>query len=191
MNAPQYTIVKFEQGTREWLEWRHKGIGASDAAAIMGDSLRDTVTDLLRYKRGPAIDRFPNAATARGLLLEPVARERYILKTGIKVESACLQSNKHEWLRASLDGISPNGDTVVEIKCGTSIYRKTSQLHGVPSEYYAQLQHILAVTGLNSIDFWCYLPNQPEILFRVNRDPRYIELLLNREFSFWQQMQQA
>ena len=191
MNAPAYTVVRVEQGTHEWLQWRHKGIGASDASAIMGDSPYDTAANLLRYKRGPARDRVQNKATTRGLQLEPIARERYILKTGIKVGSACLQSKAHEWLRASVDGISNDGTAVVEIKCGPSIYLKTSQLQSVPSEYYAQLQHILAVTGLDKIDFWCFLPNRPELLFRVDRDSRYIDLLLNSEFKFWQQMQQT
>jgi putative phage-type endonuclease len=189
MNDRDYRIVKFEQGSCEWLEWRHNGIGASDAPAVMGESLRDNATELLRYKRGPAIDRFPNAGG--GLLLEPVARQRYTLKTGVEVEPACLQSMKHEWLRASVDGISADGEVVVEIKCGTSIYRKASQLRAVPGEYYAQLQHILAVTGLEMIDFWCCVPNQPGILLHVDRNPQYTEVLLTKELEFWKQMQQT
>jgi putative phage-type endonuclease len=189
MNSPPFNFVTFEQGSREWLEWRHAGIGASDASAVMGESLKDTAAALLRFKRGPAMDRFPGEATAQGLRLEPLARERYSLKTGVTVQPACVQSTQYEWLRASLDGISADGKVVVEIKCGTSLYRKASFSRSVPNQCYAQLQHILAVTGLEMIDFWCCVPNQPGILLHIDRDPEYIEQMITKEFEFWSQMQ--
>ena len=77
------------------------------------------------------------------------------------------------------------GITLVEIKCGESVYRNTSQYGCVPDYYNGQLQHILAVTGLKSLDFWCYLPGRPELLVRVERDNNYIDRLLNAEFKFW------
>ena len=39
-----------------------------------------------------------------------------------------------------------------------SFVRATSQTRSAPDYYYGQLQHILAVTGLDSLDFWCYWP---------------------------------
>jgi len=184
--ASHYIIVKLEQGTREWLEWRHKGIGASDAPAVMGENPWKTAAQLLCEKRGRAArESVQNAAMARGTILEPEARRRYISRTGKDVQPACLQSMEHEWLRASVDGLTNSGDVVVEIKCGESVYRNTSQSGCVPDYYYGQLQHILAVTGLQSLDFWCYLPHLPDLLVPVKRDNNYIERLLNLEFQFW------
>ncbi len=122
---------------------------------------------------------------ARGTALEPEARKAYILRTGKQLQPACLQSTQYEWLRASLDGITSTLDAVVEIKCGESAYRRTSQDGSPPDYYYAQLQHILAVTGLPSIDFWCYLPGRPGILVAVRRNDIYIERLLQAELQFW------
>jgi predicted phage-related endonuclease len=51
------------------------------------------------------------------------------------------------------------------------------------------MQHILAVTGLASLDFWCYLPGCPELLLPVERDDAYIERLLNAELEFWNRVQ--
>jgi len=184
--ASHYIIVELEQGTREWLEWRHKGIGASDAPVVMGENPWKTAAQLLHEKRGRAArESVQNAAMARGTLLEPEARRRYISRTGRDVQPACLQSSEHEWLRASVDGLTNSGDVVVEIKCGESVYRNTSQNGCAPDYYYGQLQHILAVTGLRSLDFWCYLPGLPDILVPVKRDNNYIERLLNLEFQFW------
>lgn len=190
INSPHYTIVQLNQGTREWLEWRHKGIGASDAPVIMGENPWKDVSELLRHKRGAPKDQIENEAMARGTMLEPEARKKYILRRGFDVQPACLQSSQYEWLRASVDGLSAGGSAVVEIKCGNSVYRKTSASGRVPDYYYGQLQHALAVTGLASIDFWCYLPNCPEVLVTVQRDDDYINRLLEAEYLFWQKVLQ-
>ena len=184
-----FTVVDLVQGTREWLEWRHNGLGASDASTIMGENRFKNAAQLLQEKRGPARDFGQNAAMARGVELEPEARRRYIVNTGRDVNPACLQSTRYDWLRASLDGFAINHDAVIEIKCGESVYRKASQSRSVPDYYYGQLQHILAVTGLESLDFWCYWPGYPELLIQVGRDNSYIERLLKKELEFWNEIQ--
>ena len=189
MNIKPFTVVEIEQGTVEWRQWRHNGIGASEASTIMGENRFDTAEQLLQVKRGPVQDFGQNAAMALGTKLEPEARRRYIAKTGIDVKPVCLQSTQYQWLRASLDGISMCHDAVVEIKCGQSAYRKASQTRSVPDYYYGQMQHILAVTGLQSLDFWCYWPGSPELLIPVPRNERYIERLLISEQSFWERIQ--
>ncbi len=183
-----YTILNLKQGTPEWLEWRSQGIGASDAPTIMGENPWKSAGYLLEEKCGRRKGNFTNAAMARGVRLEPEARKSYETKVGIQVTPACLQSARHEWMRASVDGLAANGTSVVEIKCGESAYRKASTSRAVPDYYYGQLQHILAVTHLPSIDFYCYLPDRPEVHFPVARDDRYIQRLLDAEYRFWQRM---
>lgn len=185
MKNTQFTITQLEQGTQEWMEWRHKGIGASDAPIIMGENPWKSAEELLREKRGPARDSHVNEAMSRGIMLEPEARSCYIVRTGNDVKPACLQSNQYPWFRASVDGISSNGDLIVEIKCGKSVYRYASEYRCVPDYYYGQLQHILAVSGLTSIDFWCFLPDCPQLLIPVPRNDEYIEHLMVAEKSFW------
>lgn len=189
MNTTHFTIVELQQGTPEWLEWRHNGIGASDSSTIMGENPYKSTSKLLSEKRGPIRDVGQNAAMARGTKLEPEARRRYFAKTGKDVQPACLQSTRYEWLRASVDGLGFAYDTVVEIKCGQSAYNITSQTRSVPTYYYGQMQHILAVTGLDSIDYWCYWPDCPPILIPVPRDASYIERLLRTELEFWNRVQ--
>ena len=187
----QFTIVaNIQQGTDTWLEWRHNGIGASDASTIMGENRFKSYSQLLQEKRGPARDFGQNAAMARGTELEPEARRLYIAETGRDVRPACLQSIRYDWLRASVDGIAISGAAVVEIKCGQSAYRTAKQTRSVPDYYYGQMQHILAVTGYDSLDFWCYWPGYPALLIPVPRNVDYIQRLLNRELEFWNLVQQ-
>jgi putative phage-type endonuclease len=182
-----YTIVALQQGEPEWLEWRSQGIGASDAPTIMGENPWKSPEELLAEKCGGK-RQGQNAAMARGTTLEPIARKQYETRVGVQVDPACLQSIEYSWLRASVDGLAKNGNTVVEIKCGESVYRKASIYRKVPEYYYGQLQHILAVTGLPMIDFYCYLPERPDIHLQIPRDDLYIKRLLETEALFWEQL---
>jgi putative phage-type endonuclease len=183
--STHFTIIDLAQGTQEWLQWRHGGIGASEASVILGENRFQRVDELLNYKRGPLTEFAPNAAMALGTKLEPEARKRYIARQGRDYRPVCLQSTRYEWLRASLDGLAITDDAVVEIKCGQSVYRWTSRSGSVPSYYIGQLQHILAVTNLQEIDFWCHWPGCPDLLISTKRDDKYIERMLRMEMEFW------
>ena len=183
-----YVVVPLEQGTSAWLDWRDQGIGASDAPAIMGENPWKSAARLMREKLGEVKKFSGNAAMRRGNELEPLARRRYERLSGVSVDPACLQSSRHTWQRASVDGLAADGSVVVEIKCGDSVYEKTSRSLSVPGYYLGQLQHILAVTGLGHIDFFCYLPSRPDVRVRVERDDVYIRRLVSTEREFWEQV---
>jgi putative phage-type endonuclease len=188
MNA-SYTIIDLPQGTPEWRAWRHGGIGASEASTVLGENPFKSAEQLLREKRGPVQNFTPNAKMALGTRLEPEARSRYIARIGKEFRPVCLQSTLYPWLRASLDGLAISDGAAVEIKCGESAYRKTSTSRSVPIYYYAQLQHILAVTNLRKIDFWCYWPGCLEVLIEVKRADDYINRMLQKHQTFWNAVQ--
>jgi putative phage-type endonuclease len=190
MNAHCVT-VELRQGTREWREWRHTGIGSSDASIIMGENKFKHPRDLLQEKCGPCRDCPPNQPMARGIEDEPDARQQYAIRTGRTVGPACLQSTRYEWLRASLDGFASTHDGVVEIKCGEKNYLGVSQYGHIPPWHRGQLQHILAVTGFDCIDFFSYSRNCDGILLTERRDEAYIERLLDRELQFWNHVHEA
>ena len=190
MNTGQrrpYLVMDIEQGTEEWHEWRHQGIGASDAPTVMGENRWKSRQQLL-YEKRKRIREPTNEAMRRGAALEPEARSRYQQVTGTTVRPACLQSTEFDWLRASVDGISNDGSSVVEIKCGVKAYERTASSRQVPIYYVGQLQHILAVTGLSEISFWCYLPRRSPVHLLVKRDKLYIDRLLRIEEQFWKEL---
>ena len=180
----QYEIIDFEQGTGEWRSWRNDFIGSSDAPVIMSESPYKSVRNLLDEKLGLIPQFSGNDKTRLGQKLEPEARERYSDKVGIIVEPVVLRAVKNDWQIASIDGFSESHRRVVEIKCGEGAYFSTRRSGKVPSYYYGQLQHILAVTGYPSIDFFCYWPSHGEILITVKRNDEYIDNLIYQELSF-------
>lgn len=188
MEKKPYSIVKLVQGTRAWLKWRSGGIGASDAPAIMGESPWKSSERLFREKTGRIVWGRTSEVMRRGTELEPEARSAYVRESGMRVDPACLQSMSLDWQRASLDGLSADGLAAVEIKCGEAVYRETEKTRKVPKHYLGQLQHIMAVTGLPAMHFWCYLPGRKGLLLEVQRDDRYIDLLLRMEADFWKRV---
>ncbi len=185
-----YSLVNLQQGTSDWLNWRFEGIGASDAPAIMGENPWKSRSRLMKEKRERKKVKL-NAAMIRGTELEPEARQCYEKKFGIAVPPACLQSLAHTWMRASVDGMTPCGSKVIEIKCGEGAYWNSAASGVVPVYYMGQLQHILSVTGLQTIDYWCYVPSKPEIHIEVERDELYIARLIEMEKLFWHELSES
>ena len=176
--------LDFDQSTGEWLSWRRGGIGASDAPVVMGLSPWQKEGELLLLKTGQKAERPANDAMERGKRLEPVARLAYVNHTGVAVEPVCVQSREHDWMRASLDGLSTDGQHVVEIKCPGEKDHSLAAYGSVPEKYYPQLQHILAVTGLGEIYYWSFRFGHT-VLLKVNRDDAFIAALLEKEIAFW------
>ena len=184
-----FKIIELEQGTQQWLNWRHSGIGASDASTIMGENRFKSPDELLHEKKHK-IDTKPNEKMRKGTALEPKARSLYQKNTKKVVQPICIQSNSYSWIIASLDGISNDYKSLVEIKCGESAYRQAAR-GIVPDYYFGQLQHQLMVTGLNLLDYWCYWPGEKGILIKVKRDNSYIKRLFKQEEKFYQSMKNA
>lgn len=187
-----FLIERLRQGSENWLEWRRNGIGASDAPAIMGENPWKTPDQVLAEKLGlSSCINVSNSVMDRGSALEPEARRRYEKTFGVRVKPECVKSVTRDWLRASLDGLSHDTRLVLEIKCGESVYKFTASRLRPPRYYYGQLQHILAVTGYDSIDFWCYLPKHDGIHVRVPRNERYIDHLIETEEELWKRVNEV
>ncbi len=210
-----FRSIAHEQGSTQWLHWRHNGIGASDAPALLGENpwkrperlfMEKTSPPRTGYARsGPApaatADLFASArpvtigsnlsAMARGNALEPQARALYCRHTGTDMQPLCLESTARPWQRASLDGINLASRRLVEIKCGDKVYAHTAETGAVPGYYTGQLQHILAVTDFEAIDFWVWLPGLTPLLLTVPRDEPYIARMTAAEAAFWSRVEAA
>lgn len=179
-----YEIMQLTEHTDAWWDWRRTGIGSSDAATALDHVRSKTIERLLQEKQGAR----PNTrefGRARSLHLERAARAEYILLAGVTVAPCCVQSIARPWQRASLDGLSADGSRAVEIKCGRATYQSVTVRRRPFTQHYAQLQHILSVTGLDSIDYWCYCPPHRPVLLPIARDAPFIERLLAAEESLW------
>ena len=179
-------IERLHQNTPQWHRWRMQGIGASDAPVIMGETAFKTPLTLWSIKTGRMQEGSAGPAARRGRELERFARHAYERQTGIQVEPLCLVHEEFEWMRASLDGLSFDGSTLVEIKCPLSLRDRASAQEGrIPSHYHAQLQHQLEVSRAEQAHYWSF-HGTDGILIEIRPDKEYAKRLVEAEAAFWQ-----
>jgi hypothetical protein len=120
----------------------------------------------------------------RGVELEPVARALYEVETGLIVEPALVVHREHEWLRASLDGITIDGELPIEIKVPGRRAHHDALEGRVPDYYWPQCAHILLVTGAERLDYVSF-DGTDIVIVPVERDAAYESELLDAEREFW------
>jgi putative phage-type endonuclease len=172
------------QGSAEWLAWRQKGLGASEAPIIMGKSHYMTPYTLFKLKTGIMPAPKPNPAQLRGHALEPKARIAYQQLTGNVVVPTTAEYVEVPILRASLDGMSFHEDMIVEIKCpGAEAHQ--SALNGVvPACFADQCQQQLLVTGLPKMHYYSFDGEKGVLLDVVRNEARILEIITAAN-AFW------
>jgi len=173
-----------EQRSPEWLEFRKTHIGASDAPIIMRESPWKTPMDLWEEKLGMKETKF-NKAMQHGVDNEDFARADFCKAMMVEVEPAVIKSDEHDWMIASLDGISADNKVAVEIKCPYSISSHLIAAAGeVPRHYWIQIQHQMSVTGLDKL-YYCSFFNDESEIIEVERDDKFIKELIKEEEKFY------
>jgi len=192
-------LVNTEPLTRpEWLEYRRKGLGGSDAAAVLGISPFRTARDLYYDKLGivTADDQANWVALEVGNLLEPLAARIFAKKTGLKIyQRKCMFQHPHyPWMLADLDYLVelPDGTSaILEIKTTNYNAKDKWWYNGkeiVPIYYESQGRHYMAVTNLDRVYYCClYGNNEDEAIIRhIDRDMAYELELIALEQDFWE-----
>jgi len=175
------------QGSASWLDMRKNCVGASDAAAILGVSPWVTPYGLWSQKMGLIVVE-QNDAMRRGVEMEPLARDAFNRALCVTVEPKVYFDDVYPWCMASLDGVSADGKTVVEIKCCGQKDHQTALDGMIPEKYYPQLQHQLYVTGLKQINYFSYRSELDFVNLVVKRDDIFIGNMLEAEKEFYRRM---
>lgn len=174
------------QQSEEWLEMRRTRLGASDAPIVMEVSPWSTPYQLWQQKLNLVPAKPKNKAMLHGIKKEDEARTLFIIETGIPVKDEVVFHRHNSWMMASLDGISADRKTIVEIKCAGETDHNTASLGQVPEKYYPQLQHQLEVCDLDMAYYFSYRAPDDTVLLKVYRDEKYIKRMIQLEEEFWE-----
>jgi len=169
---------------QQWLNWRKRGIGGSDASVIMKVSPWKTPHELWEEKVFGIEKSFENSSMKRGKDLEETARMEFEKLMGVIVAPDQREHKDLPWMRASLDGIDIDGKVLVEIKCPNRNDHLTAVGKKVPEKYIPQCQHYLEVTGLSGMYYFSF-DGTNGVVVEVARDEKYIQNLLAEEKQFW------
>lgn len=179
-------IINVEQGSPEWLAWRKTVITATECPVIMGLSPWSTPYKCWQKKLGLIEDEKTNEAMERGKRLEPYIRDRFILKSGIKMLPTVVESSEYPFLGASLDGMSATGEYIMEVKTGGEKLYLMALEGKMPEEYRLQIQKQLLVTRAK-LCYYVVGSEDPDkdVVIEVLPDPDFEAMYLPVAREIW------
>lgn len=172
---------------------RRDFIGGSDIAAIIGVSPWKDLYTLWLEKTGRKEPDAVNPYMQWGIDHEDMAREAFIRESKIVVSkpSDSIAHEKYDYCRASLDGITFDGEIIYEGKCPTG--NKTMELAKagkIEDHYMAQIQWYLMITKAQKAMFHVWKGNEKwkeeeQVIIEVLPNKEFQAQLLDAAIKFW------
>lgn len=188
-------ITEYMQGTPEWFAACAGNPGASSIDNIVTSTgKKSTSRQKYLYQMagekliGEKEETCSSAAMARGVELEPKARQLFSLMTGLKVEEVGLiyPDELRQW-HVSPDGLVVGEGKGLEIKSPLLATHVEYLTKGtLPTKYKCQVQASMMCTGYESWFFMSFYPNLKPLIIEVERDEKLIAVMKEalEEFIF-------
>ncbi len=181
-------IVDFPQGSKEWLEWRSGGIGASEIAILMGSNPYKTPLKLWNIKCGFSDEDPINSAMRHGIDNEAMVRVMMNQRYDLNLDPICIEDVKQPYMKASLDGWDMEKRVLFEIKCPVSytIINEAKHHQKIPDYWYDQMQWqiMLSVPFIAYIGLWDYRTNDTTVIEILPNEERMEKMKIIAE-RFW------
>ena len=180
--------------TREqWLSERLTGIGASEAAAVLGVSPWASRFSVWAEKTGAAVrPDVPSERMRWGLRLEAPIMAEFHERTGREVslwpQHEIARHPVHNFMIATPDGYQTDPDRggmgLVQIKNADALqFRNWDEF--APLVYQIQCQHEMAVVGAAYSDLVVLVGGNSLKVFPMERDERFLAQLIPALAEFW------
>lgn len=175
----------------EWLNFRNKGIGGSDVATICGLNKYKSPLQLWLEKTEQVEPLEAGEAAYFGTLLEPIIREEFARRSGLKVDiiNSMLKHPIFDFMLANVDGVvidQDNSKAIFEAKTASVFKSEQWEDNKIPEEYMLQIQHYMAVTGFSKTYIACLIGGNKFIYKEIKRDDELIDMIIQLEFNFWE-----
>lgn len=175
-----------------WLEQRKQGIGASEAAAVLGVSPWLTPLELFMRKSGLIPEQEQTQLMRFGLMWEQFLYHVYAEDSGRAIfwkQEFCRHPNV-PFMFATLDARA--ADRVVELKKVSTWAARDfgpSGTDDIPIHYRIQVQQQMACSGLPLADLGALIGDDDFRIYTIERDDALIAKLIDAEAVFWQRVQ--
>lgn len=172
---------------------RTDSIGASDAPKVICGPQFPLWAEKTGLAPAPDLDHIE--AVKRGTQLEPIICDMFAEETGRKVgHNATAQVTQHPdlaWMTATLDAVQfhpMRGRGALEIKNVGEYLKSDWEEEPGPIRFQVQLQHQLAVTGLEWGSLCALIGGNKLRWFDMDRDQDFIDAMIDKEAFFWTQV---
>lgn len=157
--------VNLEQGSQEWLDYRTTKVGASEVSNLFNANPFCSAEDQTKFLLGLKLgfnSIFTNAAMKAGN-----DNEAHVVKAvedAYDIITQPLVGHKGN-ISASFDGITLDGDIVVEVKYSDYTYNYVKEKGFTPPHYEMQVQQQLLVSGAEKAIFAVMHTETKEVVF--------------------------
>lgn len=171
----------------EWLNWRMKGIGGSDAGAILGVNKHASPLDIYNAKLGIGEPQEENERMWFGTEFEQNVAKRFSKETGKKVRklNAMIRHKKHEFMLANVDRVVVGEDAILECKTMGETVNYKLDYGEYPLSYHKQCVHYMSVLGAKKAYLAIYKMGEGLFTFTIDYDKHEAEELIEAEHNFW------
>lgn len=172
----------------EWLQYRKRGIGGSDAAAVIGASRWKSPFSVYADKIGLELPEPSSFVLELGNVLEQYVADRFVRESGMRVRKCnrTYTSKSYPFMMANIDRVIVGDNAGLECKTTTRNNSADWDSGDVPPEYYWQCMHYMVVLGYDHWYLAVLFRDTGEFRwFRIDRDEEQISLLIQAELAFW------
>lgn len=173
----------------EWLQERKKGIGGSDASAILGFNPWKSAFELYIDKTSDEVEEIDNEAIHFGNVLEDVVADEFTRRTGKKVRrrNQTFVHPKHDFMIANIDRDVVGEKALLECKTTNAFNVDAWEGDDIPPAYMCQIQHYMAVLDYDKAYIAVLIGGQKFVWKEIERDDEFIELMIEQEKHFWEE----
>ncbi|GGN64536.1 YqaJ viral recombinase family nuclease [Oceanobacillus indicireducens] len=178
-----------EMTRQEWLWNRKKGLGGSDASAILGFNPWKSAFELYIDKTSDHVEEIDNEAIHWGNVLEDVVAQEFTRRTGKKVRrrNQTFKHPEHPFMIANIDRDVVGENALLECKTTNAFNSDAWEGEQIPPAYMCQVQHYMAVLDYEKAYIAVLIGGQKFVWKEIPRHDGFIEEMISLEKHFWEE----
>lgn len=173
---------------REWLKYRKRGIGGSDAGAVCGLNPYRTAMQVYQDKVSEEIEEMDNEAMRQGREFEDYVAKRFMEATGKKVRraNAMFYNEEYPFMLADVDRMVVGENAGLECKTASPYMADKWKDGNIPLSYQIQCYHYMAVSNADAWYLAVVIYGREFKYYKIERDEAVIADLIQIEKAFWE-----
>ena len=173
---------------KEWLKYRKKGIGGSDAGAVCGLNPYRTAMQVYNDKISDAIEEIDNEAMRQGREFEDYVARRFTEATGKKVRraNAMFYHESYPFMLADVDRMVVGENAGLECKTASPFMAEHWKDGKIPLSYQIQCYHYMSVCDADAWYIAVLIYGRELKYCRLERDEEMLSDLVRIEQDFWE-----
>ena len=173
---------------QEWLRYRKRGLGGSDAGAVCGLNPYRTAMQVYQDKTTDNIEDIDNEAMRQGREFEDYVARRFTEATGKKVRRANFMyyDEEHPFMLADVDRMIVGENAGLECKTASPYMAEINEYGKIPMSYQIQCLHYMSVCNADAWYIAVLIYGREFKYYRIERDEEMLADLIRIEEDFWE-----